>query len=152
MWIQARKDPDKKWLQMRYCITEGDIDMVIKDWEDEWKIPVLTQDLPERTTEEEAGQGETQPQEVPVPKKWRTGQTKTKKTDEGAAKTGTQKGKKNTTQPTQVQQKQSEAAQGTTPSPNSQEPGGNKRPTTDRRSMQEYEGTKNTSRIYDHRG
>jgi hypothetical protein len=48
MWIQARKEINKKWIQMCYCITEGDIDMVIKDWEDEWKIPVLTQDLSER--------------------------------------------------------------------------------------------------------
>jgi hypothetical protein len=31
---------------MCYCIMEGDIDMVIKDWEDEWKIPVLTQEIP----------------------------------------------------------------------------------------------------------
>jgi hypothetical protein len=38
--------------------------MVIKDWEDEWKIPVLTQDLLERKTDEEVVQGETQPQEV----------------------------------------------------------------------------------------
>ena len=30
-WIQVQKDPDKKWLQLRYCITEGDIQMVIKD-------------------------------------------------------------------------------------------------------------------------
>jgi hypothetical protein len=45
MWIQARKDPDKQWLQMRYCITEGDIDMVISEWDDEWRIPVLTQEL-----------------------------------------------------------------------------------------------------------
>jgi hypothetical protein len=30
---------------MHYFIIEGDIDMVIKDWEDEWKIPVLTKDL-----------------------------------------------------------------------------------------------------------
>jgi hypothetical protein len=63
---------------MRYCIIEGNIDMVIKDWEDEWKIPVLTQEFSERTVEKEAGQGETHPQEVPVPKKWRMGQTKTK--------------------------------------------------------------------------
>ena len=46
---------------MHYCIIEGDIDMVIKDWDDEWKIPFLTQDLPEITGEEEVGQGETQP-------------------------------------------------------------------------------------------
>jgi hypothetical protein len=69
MWIQAWKDPNKQWLQMRYCITKGEIDMVIKDWEDEWKISVLTRDLLERKVEEEAGKGETQPQEVPMPKK-----------------------------------------------------------------------------------
>jgi len=40
---------------MHYYITEGDINMVIKDWEDEWRILVLTQDLLERTAEEEAG-------------------------------------------------------------------------------------------------
>jgi len=48
---------------------KGDINMVIKYWEDEWKIPVLTQKLLERTLEEEAWNGETQPQEFPVPKK-----------------------------------------------------------------------------------
>jgi hypothetical protein len=58
---------------MRYCITVGDIDMVIKDWEDEWKILVLTQDLLERTAEEEARQKETHTQGVPLPKKQRMG-------------------------------------------------------------------------------
>jgi hypothetical protein len=89
MWIQAQKDPNKKWLQMCYYITEGDIDMVIKDWEDEWKILVLAQEFMERTTKEEAGQGETQPQEIQVPKKWRMGQKKTNQADEGATKIGT---------------------------------------------------------------
>jgi hypothetical protein len=45
MWIQARKDLDKQWLQMRYCITEGDIDMVISEWADEWRIPTITQEV-----------------------------------------------------------------------------------------------------------
>jgi hypothetical protein len=31
-----------------------DIEMAIKDWEDDWRIPVLTQDIPARTEEEEA--------------------------------------------------------------------------------------------------
>jgi hypothetical protein len=106
MWIQAHKDPDKKWLKIHYYIKEGDIDMVIKDWEDEWKIPVLTRDLSERTVEEVAVQEETQPQEVPVPKKRRTGQKKTKNTSEGIAKTGTQKGTKNNMQLAQAQHKQ----------------------------------------------
>jgi hypothetical protein len=54
MWIQVWKDPNKQWLQLRYCITEGDIEMAIKDWEDEWRIPVLTRDIPTGVEEEEA--------------------------------------------------------------------------------------------------
>jgi hypothetical protein len=41
MWTQAWKDPNKQCLQMHYCIIEGDIDMVIKYWDDEWTITVL---------------------------------------------------------------------------------------------------------------
>jgi hypothetical protein len=40
---------------MHYCIIEGDIDMVINEWDDEWRIPSLTQDLSEKTAKEEAG-------------------------------------------------------------------------------------------------
>jgi len=69
MWTQARKDPDKKWLHMYYCITKGDIDMVISEWDNEWRILAITQEVPERTTEEEAKQGETQPSEIQVPKR-----------------------------------------------------------------------------------
>jgi hypothetical protein len=79
MWIQARKDPDKWWLQMCYCIIEGDIDMVISEWDDEWNILILTQDLSEKTAEEEAGQGETQPQKIQVPKKRRMRKNNTDK-------------------------------------------------------------------------
>jgi hypothetical protein len=50
--------------------------------------------------------------------------------NEGTTKIGTQKGKKNNMQSAQEQQKQAKEAQGTTPSPNPQEPGLNKRPTT----------------------
>jgi hypothetical protein len=130
MWIQARQDPAKQWLQMRYCITEGDIDMVINEWPDEWKIPSITQEVSERTTEGEAEQGETQPPEIQVPKRPRMGQGKPTQTDEGPKKIGTQKGKKENTQPTKEQQKQTEGAQETASNPNTQEPGGNKRPAT----------------------
>jgi hypothetical protein len=58
MWIQARKDPNKKWLYMCYYIIVGNIDMVIKDCEDEWNITILTQDLLEKIAEEYAGQKE----------------------------------------------------------------------------------------------
>jgi hypothetical protein len=94
MWIQVWKDPNKQWLQMRYCIMEGDIDMAIKDWEDDWKIPSLTQEIPTKTTEEEAGQEETQPQEVPVPKKWRMGQKKQSRQMKGQLRQGPRRGKR----------------------------------------------------------
>jgi hypothetical protein len=50
--------------------------------------------------------------------------------NEGTTKTGTLKGKKNIMQLSQEQQKLGEVVQGTTPSPNSQEPGLTKRPST----------------------
>jgi hypothetical protein len=88
MWIQAWKAANKQWLQLCYCITKGDIEMAIKDWEDKWSIPVLTRDIPVRVEKEEArqehthtkevGQKHTLPQEVTVPKKPRTGHTKPK--------------------------------------------------------------------------
>jgi hypothetical protein len=94
---------------------EGDIEMAIKDWEDKWRIPVLTRDIPERVEKEEArkehthteevGQEHTQPQEVTVPKKPRTCHTKPKKKKGGASKTGVQTGNKHNTQVAQVQQK-----------------------------------------------
>jgi hypothetical protein len=115
---------------MCYCIIEGDIDMVISEWPDEWRIPAINREVPERTTEEEAEQGATQPPEIQVPKRPRMGQGKTTQKDEGPKKIGTQKGKKENTQLTREQQKQAEGAQETTPNPNTQEPGGNKRPTT----------------------
>jgi hypothetical protein len=43
---------------MRYCITEGDIDMVISEWPDEWRIPTITQEVPKTTTEGEAEHAE----------------------------------------------------------------------------------------------
>jgi hypothetical protein len=46
MWIQAQKDPNNQWLQLRYCIKEEDIEMAIKDWNDDWRIPVLNQEMP----------------------------------------------------------------------------------------------------------
>jgi hypothetical protein len=45
MWIQAWTDPNKQWIKMCYCIMEGDIDMVIKYWEDEWKIQTMEDEI-----------------------------------------------------------------------------------------------------------
>jgi hypothetical protein len=35
MWLQLRQDPHKHWLQMCYCITKGDIEMIIHECSDE---------------------------------------------------------------------------------------------------------------------
>jgi hypothetical protein len=35
MWIQARRDPGKEWLQLRYCVTEEDVEMAMRDWHDD---------------------------------------------------------------------------------------------------------------------
>jgi hypothetical protein len=69
MWIQPRKEPDKQWLQMRYYITEGDIDMIINEWLDEWRIPTIPREVPRQTTEGGVAQVETQPPQILVPKK-----------------------------------------------------------------------------------
>jgi hypothetical protein len=38
---------------MCYYITEGDIDMVISEWPDEWRIPTITREVLETTTKGE---------------------------------------------------------------------------------------------------
>jgi hypothetical protein len=68
MWIQPRQDPDKQWLQMRYCITEGDIDMIISEWLDEWRIPNIPREVPGQMVGGNAHK-ETQPPQILVPKK-----------------------------------------------------------------------------------
>jgi hypothetical protein len=38
MYIKARKDLEKAWVQKKYKITEEDIQLVIWDWEPDWKV------------------------------------------------------------------------------------------------------------------
>jgi hypothetical protein len=98
MWIQAWQDPAKQWLQMHYFITEGDINMVISEWPDEWRIPTINQEVPERTVEEEAEQRAMQPPKIQVPKRPRTSQCKTTHKYEEPKNIGTQKRNKENTQ------------------------------------------------------
>jgi hypothetical protein len=72
MWIQAWKDPKNQWIQLHYCIKEDDIEMAIKDWNDDWRIPVLNQEIPVGRVEE-VGQEQTPTEEIIMPKKPRTG-------------------------------------------------------------------------------
>jgi hypothetical protein len=36
---------------MCYCVTEGDIDMVIRECPDEWRIPTIPREILGQTTE-----------------------------------------------------------------------------------------------------
>jgi hypothetical protein len=56
MWIHAQKDLDNQWIQMHYCIKEANIEMAIKDWDDDWRIRVLDREIPAEMEEEEVGQ------------------------------------------------------------------------------------------------
>jgi hypothetical protein len=42
MWIKAKRDPKKNWLQMRYCVTTEEVQWAMKDWPEEWKVPVVS--------------------------------------------------------------------------------------------------------------
>jgi hypothetical protein len=52
---------------MRYCIMEDDVEMAMRDWPDDWKIPVLDQEVPQGT-EVDAGQAKTPAGDKVVPK------------------------------------------------------------------------------------
>jgi hypothetical protein len=40
MRIQARRDPKKKWLEMRYCTMQEEVEWIVQDWHAQWKVPV----------------------------------------------------------------------------------------------------------------
>jgi hypothetical protein len=54
----VRRDPEREWLQLRYCVNAEEVDWEIKDWVDDWKIPVITKDMP-KGKEIEAGSSKT---------------------------------------------------------------------------------------------
>jgi hypothetical protein len=74
---------------MHYCVIEGDIDMIIHEFPDEWKIPTIPKAVPVTIVEGGALQVETQPPQVPVPKKPRTSQIKSTQIEGGSEKLGT---------------------------------------------------------------
>ena len=67
MWIQACRDPGKDWLQLRYYVTEEDIEMAMRNWHDDWRISVLTQEFPQGT-EVDGGSTKTPAGDKVVPK------------------------------------------------------------------------------------
>jgi hypothetical protein len=68
---------------------EEDIEMAIKDWDDDWRILVLNREIPTEIKEEEVRREHTHLKEIIVPKRLRTGQIKAQQTKWGTSKTGT---------------------------------------------------------------
>jgi hypothetical protein len=55
MWIQARRDPKKKWLEMRYCTMREEVEWIVKDWPVQWKVPVTQKKGTKPKEQAEAG-------------------------------------------------------------------------------------------------
>jgi hypothetical protein len=46
MWLQAKRDPTKEWLQLKYCVTMQDIQMEVQEWPEEWRVPTIPKTVP----------------------------------------------------------------------------------------------------------
>jgi hypothetical protein len=45
MWLQAKKDLTKEWLQLKYCVTTHDIHMEAQECLEEWKVPEIPREM-----------------------------------------------------------------------------------------------------------
>jgi hypothetical protein len=120
VWIQARRDTKREWIQLRYCIKEEDVDMDIKDWQDDWRVSFFTQEIP-TNKEDDAGQDQTHARDKFVPNKPNPSQKPAQQNKGGVPKKVTQFGKMDTTQEPKEQEKGANTAQGTTSSATQQE-------------------------------
>jgi hypothetical protein len=41
LWMQAKHDKAKEWLQLNYCITQEEIQREVQEWPEEWKVPQI---------------------------------------------------------------------------------------------------------------
>jgi hypothetical protein len=39
-YVQDKKDPMRQWLPMNYILKMEDVNLIINDWEEEWKSPL----------------------------------------------------------------------------------------------------------------
>jgi hypothetical protein len=50
MWVQAKKDPTKEWLQLKYCMMMHEIQMEFHEWPKEWRVPTIPKTVPGEQT------------------------------------------------------------------------------------------------------
>jgi hypothetical protein len=51
----AKRDPKKEWLQLRYCVTGEEVQWAMKDWPEEWKVPVVSKKVSKGKKQAEVG-------------------------------------------------------------------------------------------------
>jgi hypothetical protein len=78
MWIKEKRDPMKEWLQLRYCVTTEEVQWAMKDWPEEWKVPIVSK---------KGSKGKKQA-EVGTSKKTNSPTTNTRKETEPTKETG----------------------------------------------------------------
>jgi hypothetical protein len=43
MWIKVARDPEKAWLEMKYCVTKEEVYWIVKYWPTQWKLTIKKQ-------------------------------------------------------------------------------------------------------------
>jgi hypothetical protein len=76
MWLQEKRDPTKEWLQLSYCVMMQDIQMEVKEWPEEWKVPMIPKTVPTVQTQ-------TQDRTVPTQQTGRNGASKKEEDTQG---------------------------------------------------------------------
>ena len=49
---------EKEWLQLRFYINAKEVEVAMRDWKNDWKIPVITKEMP-KGKEVDAGSSKT---------------------------------------------------------------------------------------------
>jgi hypothetical protein len=73
-----------------------DIEMTIKYWDDNWRIPILNREIPTEMEEEEVRQEQTHVEEITVPKKPKTGKNKAQQKKGGRPRKAPRQGRRTT--------------------------------------------------------
>jgi hypothetical protein len=53
MYVQDKKDPTQQWLPTTYRLTIEDVNLIINDWEEEWKSPPEKTELSEEEDDQD---------------------------------------------------------------------------------------------------
>jgi hypothetical protein len=51
LWMQAKGDKAKEWLQLNYCVMQEEIQREVQEWPEEWKVPKIPTTVPRSQTQ-----------------------------------------------------------------------------------------------------